>query len=122
MPLDRLQGIDRQKKRLVARRPTNNALRWRSRGTGKSSPVRALLSEFTNDRLRVLAVPAHRLVDLPQLVATLGTREERFIVFSDDLSFEAGDGSYKALKAVLDGSLAAAPPNNSRVTGQHRAG
>ncbi|MGN8158047.1 ATP-binding protein [Salinisphaera sp. SWV1] len=118
MPLDRLHGVDRQKERLVANtrqfvagRPANNALLWGSRGTGKSSMVRALLSEFADDGLRIIEVPAHRLVDLPDLVARLGGRDERFIVFSDDLSFEAGDGSYKALKAVLDGSLAAAPEN-----------
>ena len=118
MPLDRLHGIDRQKARLlantrqfVAGRPANNALLWGSRGTGKSSLVRALLPEFADDGLRIVEVPAHRLVDLPDLVAMLSGRSERFLVFSDDLSFEAGDGSYKALKAVLDGSLAAAPEN-----------
>ncbi|MGB7757263.1 MAG: ATP-binding protein [Salinisphaera sp.] len=118
MPIDRLHGIERQKERLlantrqfVAGRPANNALLWGSRGTGKSSMVRALLPEFADDGLRIIEVPAHRLVDLPDLVAMLGGRDERFIVFSDDLSFEAGDGSYKALKAVLDGSLAAAPDN-----------
>lgn len=118
LPLDRLHGIDRQKQRLltntqqfVAGRPANNALLWGSRGTGKSSIVRAMLGEFAKDGLRVVEVPAHRLVDLPDLVTILADRPEKFIVFSDDLSFEAGDGSYKALKAVLDGSLAAAPSN-----------
>lgn len=118
VPIDRLHGIERQKERLlantrqlVAGRPANNALLWGSRGTGKSSLVRALLPEFADHGLRIVEVPAHRLVDLPDLVATLAGRPERFIVFSDDLSFEAGDGSYKALKAVLDGSLAAAPDN-----------
>ncbi|WP_423823351.1 ATP-binding protein [Salinisphaera sp. SPP-AMP-43] len=118
MPIERLQGIDKQKERLlantrqfVAGRPANNALLWGSRGTGKSSLVRALLPEFAHHGLRIIEVPAHRLVDLPDLVAQLAGRDERFIVFSDDLSFEAGDGSYKALKAVLDGSLAAAPDN-----------
>jgi len=118
LPLDRLHGIDRQKERLLANtrqfvtgRPANNALLWGSRGTGKSSIVRALLGEFADQGLRMVEVPAHRLVDLPDLVTLLADRPEKFIVFSDDLSFEAGDGSYKALKAVLDGSLAAAPPN-----------
>lgn len=118
LPLDRLHGIERQKERLmantrqfVAGRPANNALLWGSRGTGKSSIVRALLGEFADAGLRIVEVPAHRLVDLPDLVSILAHRPEKFVVFSDDLSFEAGDGSYKALKAVLDGSLAAAPPN-----------
>ena len=118
LPLDRLHGVARQKERLVANtaqfladRPANNALLWGARGTGKSSLIRALLHEFADAGLRIVEVPAHRLVDLPDLVARLAGRSEHFIVFSDDLSFETGDGSYKALKAVLDGSLAAAPDN-----------
>ncbi|MBS64243.1 ATP-binding protein [Salinisphaera sp.] len=118
LPLERLHGIETQKQRLlantrqfVAALPANNALLWGSRGSGKSSLVKALLPAFVDDGLRIVEVPAHRLVDLPDLVATLADRPEKFIVFSDDLSFEAGDGSYKALKAVLDGSLAAAPDN-----------
>lgn len=118
MPIDRLTGIDTQKAKLVANtrqfvagRPANNALLWGSRGTGKSSLIRSLLPLFADHGLRIVEVAAQHLVDLPDLVAILGEREERFIVFSDDLSFEAGDGSYKALKAVLDGSLAAAPDN-----------
>ncbi len=118
MPLATLQGIDTQKDKLVANtrqflagRPANNALLWGARGTGKSSLIRALLATFAEDGLRVVEVPAHRLVDLPDLVARLAGRRERFIVFADDLSFEAGDGRYKALKAVLDGSLVGAPDN-----------
>lgn len=118
LPLDRLHGIDTQKRRLVANTrqfvagaPANNALLWGARGTGKSSLVKALLPAFADAGLRIVEVPAHRLVDLPDLVAALTDRPERFIVFSDDLSFEGGDASYKALKAVLDGSLAAAPDN-----------
>lgn len=118
LPLERLHGIETQKQRLVANTrqfvaglPANNALLWGSRGSGKSSLVKALLPTFAHDGLRIVEVPAHRLVDLPDLVARLADRPEKFIVFSDDLSFEAGDGSYKALKAVLDGSLAAAPDN-----------
>lgn len=118
MPVERLRGIEQQKQRLmantrqfVAGRPANNALLWGSRGTGKSSLIRSLLPIFAADGLRIVEASAHRLVDLPDLVSLLGKRKERFIIFSDDLSFEAGDGSYKALKAVLDGSLAAAPEN-----------
>lgn len=118
IPLERLHGLDQQKERLLANTrqfvaglPANNALLWGARGTGKSSLVRALLGEFADQGLRIIEVPAHRLVDLPDLVSLLAERQERFLIFSDDLSFEAGDGSYKALKAVLDGSLAAAPDN-----------
>lgn len=118
LALDRLLGIDTQKQRLVTNTrqfvnglPANNALLWGARGTGKSSLIKALLPAFADEGLRIVEVPAHRLVDLPDLVTQLAHRPEWFIVFSDDLSFEAGDGSYKALKAVLDGSLATAPDN-----------
>lgn len=118
LPLDLLQGIDTQKQRLVANteqfvngRPANNALLWGSRGTGKSSLIRALLGAFADDGLRIIEVGAERLVELPDIVALLDGRPERFIIYSDDLSFEAGDARYKALKATLDGSLAATPAN-----------
>lgn len=117
-PLDLLYGIDEQKRRLVTNTrqfvtglPANNALLWGSRGTGKSSLIRALLEPFSGDGLRIIETGAQRLVDLPDIVAQLYGRPERFIIYADDLSFEAGDSQYKALKATLDGSLAAAPDN-----------
>lgn len=118
LPLELLHGIDTQKQRLVtntrqfvAGLPANNALLWGSRGTGKSSLIRALLGAFADDGLRIIETGAQRLVDLPDIVALLDGRPERFIVYADDLSFEAGDAQYKALKATLDGSLAAEPDN-----------
>ncbi len=116
--LDDLRGIDTQKAELerntrqfVAGLPANNALLWGSRGTGKSSLVKALLHSYAEQGLRLLEVDALELVDLPDIVGQLHTRAERFVLFCDDLSFEADDASYKALKAVLDGSVAAVPEN-----------
>ncbi|WP_163140330.1 ATP-binding protein [Arhodomonas sp. KWT] len=116
--LGNLRNIDRQRDELqrntrqfLAGLPANNALLWGSRGTGKSSLVKALLTEHAGEGLRIIEVDAHHLVDLPDIVALLHDRPERFVIFCDDLSFEADDASYKALKAVLDGSLAAAPAN-----------
>jgi len=113
-----LRGIERQKatlvrntRQFVAGAPANNALLWGARGTGKSSLVKALLTEFSDRGLRLIEVEAHDLKDLPDIVAPLYDRPERFILFADDLSFEADDASYKALKAILDGSVAAAPDN-----------
>ncbi len=116
--LDDLQGIDRQKALLLRNThqftrglPANNALLWGSRGTGKSSLIKALLQRFSNDGLRLIEVDRRELIDLPGIVSLLRDRPERFILFCDDLSFEAGDPGYKALKVALDGSLEAAPEN-----------
>jgi hypothetical protein len=113
-----LQGIDRQKETLtrntrqfVQGRPANNALLTGARGTGKSSLIKALLTEFGGEGLRLIEVEKHHLVDLPDIVPLLENRPERFLIFCDDLSFEADDASYKALKVVLDGSVAAPPDN-----------
>ncbi len=113
-----LLGIERQKKLLTRNTlqfvhglPSNNALLWGARGTGKSSLVKALLHEFSGAGLRLIEIDAHELIDLPHVVAPLRGRKERFILYVDDLSFDADDSSYRTLKAALDGSLAIAPEN-----------
>ncbi len=116
--LDDLQGIDRQRAELerntrqfLKKLPANNALLWGSRGTGKSSLVKALVNEYRGDGLRVLEVDKHDLIDLPDVVEGIQNRPERFVLFCDDLSFESDDSSYKTLKAILDGSVHAPPEN-----------
>ena len=116
--LSDLRGIDRQKQALdrntrqfVRGHPANNVLLSGSRGTGKSSLVKALLNEYEGKGLRLVEVDKHDLVSLPDLVEPLEPRPERFILFCDDLSFEANEPGYKALKAILDGSVSAAPDN-----------
>ncbi|HKK14772.1 MAG TPA: ATP-binding protein [Gammaproteobacteria bacterium] len=113
-----LRGVDEQKRELdrntrqfLAGAPANNALLWGSRGTGKSSLVKALLNAHARDGLRLIEVDKADLVDLADIVDLLYARPERFVLFCDDLSFEADDPSYKTLKAVLDGSITAAPDN-----------
>jgi predicted AAA+ superfamily ATPase len=113
-----LHCIDRQKDELtrntrqfVAARPANNVLLSGSRGTGKSSLIKALLTDFSSQGLRLIEVDKSDLVDLPEIVDRLQDRAERYILFCDDLSFEADDASYKSLKAILDGSVVAAPEN-----------
>jgi predicted AAA+ superfamily ATPase len=91
--------------------PANNVLLTGARGTGKSTLVKALLSEFAKEGLRIVEVDKQDLVALPEIVALLQARSERFIVFCDDLSFEATDPGYKALKVVLDGSISATSEN-----------
>jgi uncharacterized protein len=103
--------IDRNTKQFVADKPANNVLLTGSRGTGKSSLVKAMLHRYQEQGLRLLEVEKEHLNDLPDIVDQIADEPYRFIVFCDDLSFDAGDGSYKALKAILDGSIAASTPN-----------
>ncbi|KAB7628315.1 ATP-binding protein [Alkalilimnicola sp. S0819] len=106
-----VQLVARNTRQFVQGLPANNALLWGSRGTGKSSLIKAMLDEFGEQGLRLVEVEPQELVDLPLISAELRDRPERFIIFCDDLSFEADDAAYKALKAALDGSLAAPPEN-----------
>jgi predicted AAA+ superfamily ATPase len=113
-----LNNIDDQKERItlntkqfVAGRPANNVLLTGSRGSGKSSLVKAVLNEYSAKGLRLIEVDKDDLIDLPDIVDLLDGRPERFIIFCDDLSFESGETAYKALKSVLDGSISAPPDN-----------
>ncbi len=113
-----LKEVDGQKDRLlrntaqfVAGQPANNVLLTGARGTGKSSLIKACLNEFADRGLRLIEVDKADLVDLPDLVDLVAARPERFIVFCDDLSFDEGEPGYKALKSILDGSIAAASDN-----------
>lgn len=116
--LEQLQGIERQKQALVNNTerflsglPANNTLLWGARGTGKSSLVKALLNRFWGQGLRVIEVDRDDLIYLPEIVDDVVELPQRFIVFCDDLSFEAGEGSYKALKSILEGSIELPPEN-----------
>lgn len=113
-----LRGIDEQKalverntRQFVERLPANNVLLTGARGTGKSSLVKALLNKYAGKGLRLIEVEKQDLVDLPEIVDQICRRDERYILYCDDLSFEADEPGYKALKVVLDGSIAAASEN-----------
>jgi predicted AAA+ superfamily ATPase len=113
-----LHGIDDQKKQVeqntrqfVEGFPANNVLLTGARGTGKSSLVKALLNKFASRGLRLIEVEKRDLTDLPDIVELIHARPERFVLYCDDLSFEADEHGYKALKVVLDGSVAAASEN-----------
>jgi uncharacterized protein len=116
--LSDLKEIDAQKEKIqrntlqfVQGKPANNVLLTGSRGTGKSSLIKACLNEYAPRGLRLIEVDKSDMVDLPDIVDVVAPRPEMFIVFCDDLSFEEGEPGYKALKSILDGSVAASSPN-----------
>ena len=116
--LDALVEVDAQKERLVRNTEqfvsghgANNVLLTGARGTGKSSLIKACLNEFAPRGLRLIEVDKTDLVDLPDIVDLIAERPERFIVFCDDLSFDEGEPGYKALKSILDGSVAESTEN-----------
>lgn len=116
--LDDLLCMQRQKDEVLRNaqcfvdgRPFNHVLLWGARGTGKSTLIKALLTRFTGRGLRLVEVEAAELQQLPQIASLLAGRPERFLLYCDDLSFEADDPSYKALKAILEGSIVAPPEN-----------
>ncbi|WP_255987550.1 ATP-binding protein [Chitinolyticbacter albus] len=116
--LDQLVNVELQRGRLTANtrqfvegKLANNVLLTGARGCGKSSLVKAVWNEFREHGLRLIEVEKTHLVDLPDIVELVGARDERYIVFCDDLSFEEGDHGYQALKTALDGSIAATSPN-----------
>lgn len=116
--LDELLGVDEQKNTMLNNTrqflqglPANNALLWGSRGTGKSSIVKALLNEYGSQGLRVIQVEKEDLIYIPEIFAAVEDQPYRFIMLCDDLTFEVGELTYKMLKSALDGSVYSAPEN-----------
>ena len=118
LQLSDLQEIDGQKEKIqrnteqfVRGALANNVLLTGARGTGKSSLIKACLNAYAAQGLRLIEVDKTDLIDLPDIMDIVAGRPEKFIVFCDDLSFDEGESGYKALKSILDGSIAAATPN-----------
>ena len=116
--LNELKEIDPQKEKIqrntlqfVRGQAANNVLLTGARGTGKSSLIKACLNEYAAQGLRLIEVDKADLVDLPDIVDVVADRPEKFMIFCDDLSFEEGEPGYKALKSILDGSVAVATAN-----------
>jgi hypothetical protein len=118
MRLSDLQGIDAQiakveqnTRQFVQGKPANNVLLTGARGTGKSSIVKGLLNKYSERGLRLIEVEKRDLMDLPAITDLVAGRKERFLLFCDDLSFEAAEAGYIALKVALDGSISTASEN-----------
>ena len=118
LALNDIKMVDRQKadiirntEQFVQGQLANHVLLTGARGTGKSSLVKACLNAYANQGLRLIEVDKTDLIDLPELIECVSERPERFIIFTDDLSFEEGDGTYKVLKSVLDGTVSALSDN-----------
>ena len=116
--LQDLKEIDQQKEKIQRNTeqflnglPANNVLLTGARGTGKSSLIKACLNNYAPRGLRLIEVDKDDLVDLPDIIEVVANRTEKFIVYCDDLSFEDGEPGYKALKSILDGSVAASTAN-----------
>ena len=116
--LDDLKEIDEQKAKIqrnteqfVRGLSANNVLLTGARGTGKSSLIKACLNTYSPQGLRLIEIDKDDITDLPDIVELVSSRPEKFLIFCDDLSFEDGESGYKALKSILDGSVAAATPN-----------
>jgi predicted AAA+ superfamily ATPase len=106
-----IRKVEQNTRQFVAGRPANNVLLTGARGTGKSSIVKGLLNKYAKDGLRLIEVDKADLVDLPAIVDAIAQRPERFMLFCDDLSFEASEPGYKALKVALDGSISTTSDN-----------
>ena len=116
-----LLGIDVQAKKLqhntqlfLSGQPCNHVLLWGSRGTGKSSLVKAMLNEYAASGLRVIEVDRDDLTSLPDIVDQVRELPFRFVVYCDDLSFDEGERGYRHLKSVMEGSIEL-PPDNVRI-------
>jgi predicted AAA+ superfamily ATPase len=122
VPIQLLKGLDNQKDILLKNTqnfannlPANNALLWGAKGTGKSSLVKSVHAEINSqnsDKTKLIEIHREDINNLPYLLSKLADyNENKFILLCDDLSFDAGENTYKSLKSVLDGGIEGKPDN-----------
>jgi uncharacterized protein len=106
-----IQKVEQNTRQFVHCKPANNVLLTGARGTGKSSIIKGLLNKYARDGLRLIEIEKQDLMDLPAITELVAERKERFMLFCDDLSFEAAEAGYVALKVALDGSISSTSEN-----------
>ena len=122
VPIQLLKGLENQKDILLKNTqnfannlPANNALLWGAKGTGKSSLVKSVHAEINsqnNEKIKLIEIHREDINNLPYLLSKLADyNENKFILLCDDLSFDAGENTYKSLKSVLDGGIEGKPDN-----------
>ena len=122
IPIQLLKGLENQKNILLNNTlnfannlPANNALLWGAKGTGKSSLVKSVHAEINtqnNDKIKLIEIHREDINNLPYLLSKLADyNDNKFILLCDDLSFDAGENTYKSLKSVLDGGIEGKPDN-----------
>ncbi|MBI3561712.1 MAG: ATP-binding protein [Gammaproteobacteria bacterium] len=108
---EHISRLKKNTERFLAGQGANNALLWGARGTGKSSLIKAIFNHYRQAGLRLIEVDRDDLIQLAEIVDAIRDQDYRFIVFCDDLSFDAEERHYKALKHVLEGSVELPPRN-----------
>ena len=122
VPIQLLKGLENQKDILLKNTqnfannlPANNALLWDAKGTGKSSLVKSVHAEINiqnNEKIKLIEIHREDINNLPYLLSKLADyNKNKFILLCDDLSFDAGENTYKSLKSVLDGGIEGKPDN-----------
>jgi predicted AAA+ superfamily ATPase len=106
-----IERVEQNTRQFLDGKPANNVLLTGARGTGKSSIVKGLLNKYAKQGLRLIEVEKNDLVDLPYIVDEVAAREERFLLFCDDLTFHGAEEGYIALKVALDGSISTTSEN-----------
>ena len=106
-----IQGLRANTEQFLEGLPSNNALLYGPRGTGKSSAVKAVFNTYVGRGLRMIEMQRDTLVHVLEVAGMIKNRKEKFIIYCDDLSFEEDEKSYRQIKTVLEGGLETRPAN-----------
>ncbi len=106
-----IAALTRNTRQFLQGLPANHALLWGDRGTGKSALVKAIWAQYVHDGLRLVGIGKEGLTHLQDIAELLWERPEQYILFCDELAFNADEPEYRELKAMLEGGISACPDN-----------